>query len=170
MSNMENMEVGFIICQENNKTHFHLLVNPLFSFSLASKIPTSIAHFLTLFLAHLKDIKLQIIGIPRSPQYRVIRRLGPEFHLAQALMDVSCRLADGLGKQLIIHEMGAGTGCQKSPVFYQLHGTQIDLPVSPDCIFNRVPGLGKGRRIQDHHVNFSPFFSSSGRSSKTSHR
>lgn len=89
-----------------------------------------------LLIHHLKNIELQIIRIPCSPQYRMIRRLGPEFHLAQTFMGVPCGLSDGLGKQFIIHEMGTGAGGQESPVFHQPHSPQIDLPVSPDCIFD----------------------------------
>ena len=121
-----------------------------------------------LFLAHLKDIKLQIIRIPSSPQYGMIRRLGPEFHLAQTLMGVSCRLADGLGKQLIIHEMGAGTGCQKSLSFTSFMARRLisRYPRTAFLIeFLDLVNAG-GSRITTSY--FSPFFSSSGRSSKTS--
>lgn len=60
----------------------------------------------TLFLlTHLKDIKLQIIRIPRSPQDRMIRRLRPEFHLPQSLMHILRRLPDRLCEELLIHEM-----------------------------------------------------------------
>ena len=37
----------------------------------------------------------------------MIRRLRAVFHLAETLMDIAGRLADGLGEQLVIHEMGA---------------------------------------------------------------
>src|SRR5699024_6568305 len=82
---------------------------------------TASSKFLVLLLTHLENIKLQIVRIPRSPQYGMIRCLGPELHLAQTLMGISGCLTDGLGKQLIIHEMGAGTGGQESSVLHQLH-------------------------------------------------
>ncbi len=83
-----------------------------------------------LLLTNLKNIKLQIIRIPRSPQYRMIRRLCPELHLPQPLMHILRRLPDGLGKQFLIHKMGTGAGRQISAVLHQLHSPQIDFPVT----------------------------------------
>ena len=34
--------------------------------------------------------------------------------------------------------MRTGTGCKKTSVFYQFHGTQINFPVSFYCILNRI--------------------------------
>ena len=53
--------------------------------------------------------------------------------------------------------MRTGTGCQKSAVFYQFHGTQINLSVSFYCIFNGISGLGKCRRIKNYNIKFLTF-------------
>ena len=58
-----------------------------------------------LLLTHLKNIKLQIIRVPRSPQYRMIRCLRPELHLPKSLMHILRRLSDRLCEELLIHEM-----------------------------------------------------------------
>ena len=58
--------------------------------------------------------------------------------------------------------MRTGTGCQKSAVFYQFHGTQINLSVSFYCILNRISGLGKCRILQTRiTMNFSVKFEAS---------
>ena len=70
----------------------------------------------------------------------MVGRLSAVFHLPQALVDVPRRLTDGLGEQLIVHEVGAGAGGQKAAVPDQLHGPQVDLPVSLDRLFHRGCG------------------------------
>ncbi len=60
----------------------------------------------------------------------MIWSLGPIFYLAQTFMHISGRLPDGLGKKLVIHKMGAGTGSKETAVFHQLHGTEIDLTIA----------------------------------------
>ena len=42
--------------------------------------------------------------------------LGPVFHLAQTLVDVSCGLPDGLCKELRGHKVGAGAGGRVLPI------------------------------------------------------
>ena len=49
-------------------------------------------------IAYLEDEKLQIVGLIRSPEYRMIRRLSPELHLPQSLMDCVSSLLYGLFK------------------------------------------------------------------------
>ena len=74
-------------------------------------------------------------------------------------MDILSCLADGLCKELRIHEMRTGAGCQIPAVLHQLHSPEVDLPVSFNCLLYRTSGLCKRRRIQDHHiVLFSLFF------------
>ena len=54
--------------------------------------------------------------------------------------------------------MRAGTGCQKSAVFYKLHGSQVDLSVPFHRILYRISGFCKSRWIQNHNVKlFSSF-------------
>ena len=86
----------------------------------------------------------------------MIRRLCPELHLPQPLMHILRSLPDGLGEKLLIHEMRAGAGRQITAILYQLHATQIDLPVSFHRFFNRASGLGKRGRVQDHHIELLP--------------
>ena len=111
--------------------------------------PLRTCHFQKiLHLIHnLEHIELQIIGFVRRPENRMIRCLGAEFHLTQTLVDAVSRLSDCLGKQLIRHKMGAGTGCKKSTIFHKLHGTKINLAIAFDGIFNRISGLGKCRWV-----------------------
>ena len=47
--------------------------------------------------------------------------------------------------------MGARAGRQKAPVFYKLHGPEIDFPVALDGTFNGIAGFGESRRVQYHH-------------------
>lgn len=82
----------------------------------------------------------------------MIRSLCPEFHLAQSLVHVTGRLPDRFCKQLISHEMGAGTSSKEAAVLYQLHGTEIDLTIALYCILYRITGLGESWGIQDHHI------------------
>ena len=82
----------------------------------------------------------------------MIRCLSAVFYLAKPLMGTSGSLTNSLGKKLIIHKMGAGTGSKETTVFYQFQATKVDLPVSLYCILNRTSGLGKCRRIQNHHI------------------
>ena len=44
--------------------------------------------------------------------------LGAVFYLAEAFVYVGCGLADGLGEQLRVHEVGAGTGSEVAAVLY----------------------------------------------------
>ena len=44
--------------------------------------------------------------------------LGAVFYLAQSLVDIGSCFTDGLGKQLRIHEVGAGAGGKVAAVFY----------------------------------------------------
>ena len=88
----------------------------------------------------------------------MIRRLGAEFYLPQPLVYILRGLADGLGKEFRIHEMGAGAGCQVAAVFNQFHAPQVDLPVAFDCFFDGASGLGEGRRVKNDHVEFLPLF------------
>ena len=101
-----------------------------------------------LLLAHLEDIKLQIIRIPGAPQYRMIRRLCPELHLPQPLMHILRSLPDRLCKKLLVHEMRAGAGRQIAAVFHQLHPPQVDLTVS----FYRFLDGASGH----HHIELLP--------------
>ena len=82
----------------------------------------------------------------------MIRRLGLKFHLAQTAVDAGGCLSDGLGKELIVHEMGAGAGGQIAAVLYQLHAPEIDLPVSLYGLFDGISGFGKSGGIQDDHI------------------
>ena len=66
----------------------------------------------------------------------MIRRLRAVFHLAETLMDIAGRLADGLGEQLVIHEMGAGAGGQIASIPDKLHRPQVDLPIAFDGVLN----------------------------------
>lgn len=54
---------------------------------------------------HLEDVKLQIIGLVCRPENRMVTGLRAEFHLPQSLMRPGCRLTDGFGKKLRVHEM-----------------------------------------------------------------
>ena len=101
-----------------------------------------------LLLTHLKDIKLQIIRIPRSPQDRMIRRLRPKLHLSQSLMHILRRLPDRLCEELLIHEMGTRTCRQISAILHQFHPPQIDLPVTLHRFFDRTSRFCKCRRIK----------------------
>ena len=53
----------------------------------------------------------------------MIGSLGSEFHLTKPFVEIPCRLIDGFRKQVVGHEMGTGTGSQKSAVFDKLHGS-----------------------------------------------
>ena len=74
-----------------------------------SLIPCKIKHLEPcLFLKtlhHLEDIKLQIVRFIGCPQNRMVRCLGTVFYLTQTYMSVSCRLSDGLRKELRRHKM-----------------------------------------------------------------
>lgn len=48
--------------------------------------------------------------------------------------------------------MGTGTGSQIAAVPHQLHTPEVDVPVAPGGILHRSPALGKGRRVEDHHI------------------
>lgn len=98
----------------------------------------------------------------------MIRCLCTVLYLAQSLMDILRCLTDGLCKQLICHKMRAGTGRQKSAVLYKTHCTEIDLTVSLDGIFTELLDFVNAGGSSTTTSNFSPFSSSSGRSSKTS--
>ena len=73
----------------------------------------------------------------------MIRCLSAVFYLAKPLMGTSGSLTNSLGKKLIIHKMGAGTGSKETTVLYQFQATKVDLPVSLYCIFYRISGFGK---------------------------
>mgnify|MGYP003250154662 CR=1 FL=1 len=68
----------------------------------------------------------------------MIRSLGTEFHLTQTLMHITGRLSDRFSKQLVGHEVGAGTGCKETTIFHKLHAAQINFTISFDGIFHRV--------------------------------
>ena len=53
----------------------------------------------------------------------MIRGLGSVFYLAQAFVDVSGCLVDGLSKKFIGHKVGAGAGGKETAVLNQLHGS-----------------------------------------------
>ena len=73
-------------------------------------------------------------------------------------MDILCRLPNGLGEQLICHEVRAGACCQKTAVFQQFHGTQVDFPIAFGGIFHGASGLGESGRVQNDDVEFLAFF------------
>ena len=78
--------------------------------------------------------------------------LGTVFYLAEAFVYVCSGLADGLGEQLRVHEVGAGAGGEIAAVLYQLHAAQVDLTVALDSVFDRTAGFGEGRWIQNNHI------------------
>ena len=92
----------------------------------------------------------------------MIRGLGAEFHLAEPLSGISGRFLDGPGKEVRIHEVGAGAGNEEASVLYKLHAPEIDLPVAPGRRLDGVSGFGKGRGIQNDHV-IELFFGCQGR-------
>ena len=111
--------------------HCHITLNPY-----KSRISGCLC---TLFLiAHLEDVKLQIIRFIRRPEDRMVRCLCPEFHLSEPTVDAFSGLRDRLCKQLIIHKMRAGAGSKIAPVFYELHPPHVDLPISFHSIFDRT--------------------------------
>ncbi len=115
------------------------------------------------FIHHLKDIKLEVIGrLIAGPEDGMVGGLGPVFHLAQPLGHAGGRLPMVCVKSSWIHKVGTGTGGQITAVPHQLHAPQVDVPVTSDCIFDGIPALGKGRRVQDHHIKLPPWRSSSG--------
>ena len=58
--------------------------------------------------------------------------------------------------------MGAGTGGKDSSVPHQFHSPAVDFPVSLNGLASGLPGLGKGWRIQDHHIISLPLLLQSG--------
>ena len=98
----------------------------------------SFAMSLLLFINHLKNIELQIITFLRGPQDRMIGRLRVKFHLTKPLVRASGSFTDRLGKELRVHEVGAGAGGEKSAVLDQLQATQIDLTIALDGILGSM--------------------------------
>ena len=94
------------------------------------------------FLPHLKDIKLQIIGLVRRPENGVVAALGAEIDLAETFVGAVGRFPDGFGEKLRIHEMGAGAGDKKAVVLHQLQTAQIDLRVALHRVFDGIAGFG----------------------------
>ena len=78
--------------------------------------------------------------------------LGAEFHLAQPFVCVFCRLRNGVPEKGRIHEMGAGTGGQKSAVPDQTKTSLVDLAVTAHGGFDGIPGFCESRWIQDHDI------------------
>ena len=72
-------------------------------------------------------------------------------------MGSPCRICYSLCEKLIAHEMRAGAGCKESAILHKLHSKRIDLSVSLGRILNRIPGLGKCRRIKDNKAIPLPF-------------
>lgn len=80
---------------------------------------------------YLKNIKFQVVGVVFRPkQDRMIRSLGAEFSLAETDMSISGCLCNSPGKELLIHEVGAGTGRKESAVLYQAHSPEVDFAVA----------------------------------------
>lgn len=120
---------------------------------------TFFIYYNTLFFIHdLEHIEFKIIRFFCRPQNRMIRCLCPVFYLSDPLMHILRCLVDRLRKKLIIHKMRAGTGCQISAWFYQLHSAHIDLTISLCRILDRLTGFGKCRWIQDYHIILLSFF------------
>ena len=84
----------------------------------------------------------------------MVRRLSAVLHLAEALVAAGGRLADGLGEELGVHEVGAGAGGQVASVLHQLQAPHIDLPVALDGVLHGGPGFGEGGGIQNDYVKF----------------
>lgn len=112
----------------------------------------------SILISYLEDIELQIIRLIRCPQNRMVRGLGTVFHLTQAFMNILCCLPNGLGEQLICHEVRAGACCQKTAVFQQFHGTQVDFPIAFGGVFHGASGFCESGRVQDDDVEFLAFF------------
>ena len=89
----------------------------------------------------------------------MVAGLGAEFYLAQPAVSASGCLVDGLGEELRIHKMGAGTGGKKTAVLYQPYSPQVDLTVTFYSVLNGTAGLRKSGGIQNHNIKqFSGFF------------
>ena len=98
-------------------------------------------------LAHLKDIKFQIVGLIRRPQNRMVAGLRAEFHLAEPFMGASGGILYGFFEQIRIHKMRAGTGGEETAVFDKPHAPQVDLPVAFDGILDGIAGFCEGGGI-----------------------
>ena len=112
----------------------------------------------SILISYLEDIEFQIIRLICCPQNGMVRGLCAVFHLTQTFMDILCRLPNGLGEQLVCHEVRAGACCQKTAVFQQFHGTQVDFPIAFGGIFYGASGLCESGRVKDDDVEFLAFF------------
>jgi len=88
-----------------------------------------------MLITYLEYIEFKIVGFISRPEYRVIRSLGPVFHLSQTFTYIFCRLINGLSKKFILHKMRTGAGCQEAAIVNQLHCAQIYFTVAFDRIF-----------------------------------
>ena len=73
-------------------------------------------------------------------------------------MEAMRRFADRLGEQIRLHEVGTGTGDQKTAVTDEFHAAEIDLTVAFYGIFGCLSGFGEGRGIENDNVVIFPFF------------
>ena len=104
------------------------------------------------FLYHLEDVEFQIIGFLRGPQDGVVRRLGAEIDLAEALVGVPGCPGNGVPEEFRIHKMRAGAGREETSILHQPETTLVDLPVSPDGGFDGITRFRESRRIEDDDV------------------
>ena len=80
---------------------------------------------------YLKNIKFQVVGVVFRPeQDRMIRSLGAEFSLAETDMSISGCLRNCFRKELLVHEVRAGTGRKESAVLYQAHSPEVYFAVA----------------------------------------
>ena len=78
--------------------------------------------------------------------------LPPLFDLPQGYSGIGCRLPQHLFEGLGPHKVRTAAGGEIAAPRQQLHGLQVDLLITPERCFRRLPALRKGRRIQDDVV------------------
>ena len=73
----------------------------------------------------------------------MVAGLCAKFHLTESSVRAPGGLAESLGEQVRIHEVGAGAGGQKSAVPHQPHAPQVDLLVAFDRVLDGAAGFGE---------------------------